>query len=494
MEPPALWGLWKSRNRYAYVFYATNDTYAIAVLVFVRLLRRLGIRDDVDIVVLHLRLSRSIVAKMRKLGMVTLMVPELGRGHHRHYKDCFVKLRSFQLSDYDRVVYVDADAVPLKSLDDLLALPFDGAVAAPSAYWLPQPSWTSALMVVRPSRAHWNRVKRSLALASEKRSNDMDFVNREFGAEIRTLPRDVFCLNSEWEDVDQPTFFGDFVETYSNVSVVHFTALGKPWSYSLDEVRQLRPNAHPSFYELWDTWRRARDEVLSDPPLGRSVVSVVRSLPAGSLSSVMGSVKATPAGVPRRFLADADSASLPRDATPKRQTTISRDELSRRVRLFRLFRVDTQYEMDNIVVPVVIQDEYQIGTRRFDQADVIIDVGAHIEAFAYLCYTLGSRAIYCYEPAKRNFELLERNLGFLPGVHLSHAAVWRSDRDGPTELLLSGADGENTGTHSVLAAGRLVNFRTQTLFDPPGQGERVAVVSLDATLGRFDRVKVLKLD
>ena len=45
-----------TKNRHAYVFYATNDTYAIAVLVFVRLLRQLGVRDDTDLVVLHLRL------------------------------------------------------------------------------------------------------------------------------------------------------------------------------------------------------------------------------------------------------------------------------------------------------------------------------------------------------------------------------------------------------------------------------------------------------
>jgi len=33
-------------------------------------------------------------------------------------------------------------------------------------------------------------------------------------------------LNSEWEDVDRPTYFGDMIESYSKLSVIHFTALG----------------------------------------------------------------------------------------------------------------------------------------------------------------------------------------------------------------------------------------------------------------------------
>jgi alpha-N-acetylglucosamine transferase len=126
------------------------------------------------------------------MGMITLMVSRLGRGHPEYFRDCFVKLRSFQLTGYHRVVVVDADAVPLKSLDFLFTLPFDGPLAAPRAYWLPQPCWTSALLVVRPSRTLWTRLKRSLKIAPKPNSSeifaDMELVNREFGSGIHTLP------------------------------------------------------------------------------------------------------------------------------------------------------------------------------------------------------------------------------------------------------------------------------------------------------------------
>lgn len=251
----------RPRNRQAYVFYATSHAYAIAVLVLVRLLQRLGMRDDADLLVLHLPLPSHVLTKMREMGIVTRLVPELRYIDHPYFRDCLVKLRIFHLIEYDRVVFVEADTMPLKSLDDLLDFTFDGPVAAPSAYWIPQPCWTSALLVVRPSAAAWSRVSRRFSAAAAKQFYDMDIVNAEFGAEIQTLPSGCFCLNSEWEDVDRPGFFGDFVDTYSKASIVHFTALGKPWSYSLDSVRRLRPNAHPVFYEMWETWRNTRDEI-----------------------------------------------------------------------------------------------------------------------------------------------------------------------------------------------------------------------------------------
>lgn len=250
----------RSRNRFAYAFYATSETHAIAVQVFVCLLRRLGIRDDADVVVLHLPLSPATLTRMRDLGMHTVPVPGHPRMRHRYYRYCLAKLRIFQL-DYERIVFVDVDAVPLKSLDNLFALPLKASVAAPAAYWLPQPFWTSALMLVRPSAENWERVSRHFASASEKKLYDMDIINLEFSSEIQTLREGMFCLNSEWEDTNRPGVFGDLDATYAGASVVHFSALGKPWSYSLKRVKRMRPRAHPVFYELWETWRRTRDEL-----------------------------------------------------------------------------------------------------------------------------------------------------------------------------------------------------------------------------------------
>ncbi len=59
----------KRRNRLAFAFYATNDEYAVAVLVFVHLLQQLGIRKDADVVVLHLPLAPDLLGMMKRMGI-----------------------------------------------------------------------------------------------------------------------------------------------------------------------------------------------------------------------------------------------------------------------------------------------------------------------------------------------------------------------------------------------------------------------------------------
>jgi FkbM family methyltransferase len=158
------------------------------------------------------------------------------------------------------------------------------------------------------------------------------------------------------------------------------------------------------------------------------------------------------------------------------------------------FRVGNRFEADNVYGPIVYLDEYRLSGCRFDPDDVIIDVGAHIGIFSYLCYTKGSRAIHCFEPSDRNFEWLQSNLGSLPGIHLSRAAVWRSDCEQPAELTISGPAGENTGANSVLAGGQCIDFAAQTLTGSSAEKRPVGAIPLDQVLERFDRVKVLKID
>ncbi|MGO8731845.1 MAG: FkbM family methyltransferase [Terriglobia bacterium] len=161
-------------------------------------------------------------------------------------------------------------------------------------------------------------------------------------------------------------------------------------------------------------------------------------------------------------------------------------------RFFHSLMVNDSYDANNIVMNVVYGDEYKVWDEHFEPGEVVIDVGANVGAFTYLCHTLGCRAIFCYEPGERNFQLLTSNVGSLPGVHLFHTAVWRSDGDGQQELILS--EGPDSGSHSVMAAGHVLDFAAQRLLDASKEGYPATYVSLDAILEKFDRVKLLKLD
>jgi len=252
-------------KKFAYVFYATDNHYAIAVCVAIRLLKKTGVRNDIDFVVIHLPIARTIIQSMHKMNVITKRVQKLPSAHW-HFKNCFIKFYIFQLTQYDRIVYFDADTYIMQNLDHLFTLPLNGKIAAPKAYWMPQPHVTSLLLVVRPDIKLWNKVQKHFAAAREKYIFDMEIINLEFEDELHYLPDDYACLNSEWEDMNEPYHFGNPEESINNIKLVHFTAVGKPWHYHPNLLHQKRPRMHPQFFNIWNKWWMARDTFINENP------------------------------------------------------------------------------------------------------------------------------------------------------------------------------------------------------------------------------------
>jgi FkbM family methyltransferase len=144
---------------------------------------------------------------------------------------------------------------------------------------------------------------------------------------------------------------------------------------------------------------------------------------------------------------------------------------------------------------VVVLNEYRLPDR-FAPGDVVLDVGAHIGAFAYAVVQRGAEHVWSIEPDPSNCAAAAEHLrpyidkGY---VQLTHQAVWRSDPnddelrfDGYHDFPKSfkGMEGVlNTGDGSVMW----------------GEGKPVAKVAFDdvvdlVTNGGERRVRLLKLD
>ena len=214
----------------------------------------------------------------------------------------------------DRMIIMDSDQLIMRNLDHLFDLP-PVEIAAPRTYWgggdkheTPLGS-TTTLMVARPSKSLWKRMQDAMETLRGG-EYDMDLVQRVFGNEIMTLPGRYCTLNSHWEVNDQPFWYhheadervhldeqlqwekvageeattedgfpmmqtnyttedqaqkgarGKWVEDKGvgllwDTEVVHFTALGKPWSFTVGDVRFKRPDAHWVFAQMFGEWRDA---------------------------------------------------------------------------------------------------------------------------------------------------------------------------------------------------------------------------------------------
>ena len=144
---------------------------------------------------------------------------------------------------------------------------------------------------------------------------------------------------------------------------------------------------------------------------------------------------------------------------------------------------------------MVAHNEYRLP-ERFEPADVIVDVGAHIGSFTYAVARRGGQRVWSIEPDRTNVALAAEHLNpYLERgcVRLIHAAVWRSDPN-DDELRF---DGYHPLPESYPGLAGVVNTRGGSVVW--GLGEPVARIAFDnvvdlATDRGERRVRLVKLD
>lgn len=263
-------------EEFAYVFYATDNVYACSAMINVHRLKNLFKTRHPIYLLASKGVSGPYKAAFRERYGVRVIEhepPPVPGGFSRYYRDVMLKLVSFSLHrwapDVRRIIVLDADQLLLRSLDELfIRVPEDVEMTAARAYWVPEELVaTTAMMMVSLSERLWARVESALVnLASD--TYDMDLINTEFAGEMLLLPDKFLALNSHWETGVVPAWSDHTVLVdpltsifAEDVYVLHFTALGKPWSFTVKNVRKLRPEAHPLFAEQFFLWRTAAKHV-----------------------------------------------------------------------------------------------------------------------------------------------------------------------------------------------------------------------------------------
>lgn len=139
-----------------------------------------------------------------------------------------------------------------------------------------------------------------------------------------------------------------------------------------------------------------------------------------------------------------------------------------------IMRGDTQ---DYLVWASVFRDnEYKLPDK-FNDGDVIVDVGAHIGMFALACLERGAGKVVCFEPEKNNFRILAANLKpYGDRAECHQLAVWKSGGDEQVYLTVN-TEGYTAMNHCMLYTG-------------------IPVVSIqfDAIILQFPKVRLVKLD
>ncbi|URE09433.1 Glycosyl transferase family 8 [Musa troglodytarum] len=214
----------RRREAYATVLHS-SDTYVCGAIILAHSIIRTG--STRDLVLLH---DKSIPDdKLRALAAAGWTLREIDRIRNPHaQKDSYneynySKLRLWQLTDYHRVVFIDADILVLRNLDLLFRFPQISATGNDGVIF------NSGVMVIEPSHCTFKALMARREDVISYNGGDQGFLNEAFVWWHR-LPRRVNFLKNFWSNTTAEASMknrllaADPPELYA----IHYLGI-KPW-------------------------------------------------------------------------------------------------------------------------------------------------------------------------------------------------------------------------------------------------------------------------
>lgn len=255
--------------RQAYVTVVTTPAYVIGAETLAKCLRHTGTQRPLLALVGHL-VSDKLALQLEDAGILVSRIPDVETPeiiplvNRPHFNSTFNKIHIFGLhKDFDTLVYLDADVLVLKNLDDLFELDLSrGPPIAAAPEIMPPDRFNTGVMVAKPSEEVYQKLL--LAAATTHTPEDFDL----------GLFNEVFSDWFEQSSAHRLPFYFNVLQTVANyyepawnmlrekMRVLHFAGDDsmKPWSFS----GTLSPSLAAYLY-LWQSIARAdRDADMTD--------------------------------------------------------------------------------------------------------------------------------------------------------------------------------------------------------------------------------------
>ena len=247
-------------KKYTYVTLLTNDSYFPGVVILYESLRRVNTSYPLLCLITN-NVSENIVENLIKLGIkykkvATIPMPDnftafnvtINEKFTTTWKDCFTKFYAFELTEYDKVIFCDADLMFLKNCDHCFEMShmtaaLDGEY---SNHWPDNPHFNAGFMVIKPEK---DSVIKLLKYISSLDLEDLGFTSVIADQEILNLyytkwPQDTKLHLSKYYNVFPNCSANIYTDDIlKNGYFVHFVGV-KPWEYTnIDNVEEPISNA-----------------------------------------------------------------------------------------------------------------------------------------------------------------------------------------------------------------------------------------------------------
>lgn len=181
----------------------------------------------------------------------------------RSYKYTLTKLNIFNLTEFRKIIYIDADMLACGCLEELFDKPHMSAVTAGSLH----PSnhdWNdlnSGLLVIEPNKKLFEKLTAAVGKLPSKDGSDQGFLHEFYkGWELDPTLHLPHHYNVPYLYLNEYCELHEFKFNYhnrrlnSNISLIHYWGRHKPWSFDLRYLKRRSENkTEQSLILWWDT-------------------------------------------------------------------------------------------------------------------------------------------------------------------------------------------------------------------------------------------------
>lgn len=228
-------------QKYSYVTILTDDSYTYGICLLIESMKKVNTKYPLLVLITEdvsepsLEILRQLNIKIQKINKI--QISDYIYSHNFQinstlsvtWKNCWTKFQIFNLIEYDKIVFLDADIMILKNLDHLFEKPHMTA-ALDGEYWNLWPNWphfNSGCLVIEPSTDLFNNILNFAKTLPQEKIDSLDYVIAD--QEILNLyysdwPNQYelhlnkyynifapYCEENQLEDLKQNTFFVHYV-------------------------------------------------------------------------------------------------------------------------------------------------------------------------------------------------------------------------------------------------------------------------------------------
>ncbi len=225
----------------SYIAVMTNDKFYPGLCALVHSLKKVQAKCPLSVVI-----PRDIPAETKQLiadvgvqmiEMDPVVVPDelLSLNSANRWNATLFKLNIFNLTQFEKIVFLDLDMIVLKNIDELFDAPHMSAVVAGKCVYRDWTRLNSGILVVEPDK----KVYEDLLACCDKACEDR--LNKGFGFGDQDVINYLYPDWYEHQELVLPEIYNALsvciqklssIYAYENLKVAHFADPIKPWKYS----------------------------------------------------------------------------------------------------------------------------------------------------------------------------------------------------------------------------------------------------------------------